>query len=222
MRSLAAAVVSRRAARVATHAESLVWISAKNRTTGAVESIGFWTGADHRVFSIGGQSRTYYGAGSLLEIPTIEASIGLEVRNITLGLSAISPEVEIALRGYECRFAPVQIHRAEYDDNGNLLAEPERIFKGWANSAPIVTPPIDGASRASLEVVSNARALTRYGALTKSDQFQRLRSGDRFRRYSTLTQSADIYWGQDRHRARDSTTTSRYVPTPPRHTDNSL
>jgi len=204
MRSLAAAVVSRRAARISTHAEILVWIEAKNRDTGGLEAAGFWTGEYHRAFTIGGQDRDYYGAGNVLQVPVIPAGIGLEVRNVEVSLSAVSPEVEIVLRGYDVRFAPAQIHRAEFDADGNLLAEPERIFKGWVNAAPIVTPVVDGVASASVQLVSSARALTRYGSLTKSDQCQRQRAGDRFRRYATLTQSADIYWGEEKARAREA------------------
>lgn len=176
----------------------LVWISAKHRTTGALERMGLWTGDDHQDFTIRGQTRTYFGAGRILQVPTIQAVVGLEVRRINISLAAVNNEVEVLLRGYDARFAPAEIHRAEFDGNGNLLAEPERLFKGWINAAPITTPPAGGTGTATLEIVSNARMLTRFGAMTKSDQMQQLRTGDRFRRWATLTRAAAIFWGEEK------------------------
>lgn len=200
MRDLAPAVAARRAARTSTHAEVLVWVSAKNRTTGAMETMGLWTGDDHSVFTIRGQDRTYYGAGNVLQVPAIQAVIGLEVRTLQVSLAAVSPEVELLVRGYDPRFAPCEIHRAEYDDDGNLLAAPERVFKGWVNGAPISTPAVGGSGGIALDLVSNARMLTRYGAATKSDQQQRRREGDRFRRYATLPSASTVYWGEEHMR----------------------
>ena len=196
MRSIDPAVATHRAARVHTHVEILVWVSARNRSTGAVETLGLWTGADHQAFTIGGEVRTYYGAGALLEIPDIEAGVGLEVRSYQVGLSAISPEVEMLLRGYDPRQAPVEMHRAEYDMNENLLAAPERIFKGWIDGTPIITPATGGNSTAALTIVSNARMLTRFAGVTKSDEVQRKRSGDRFRRYGSIADATEgPSWG---------------------------
>lgn len=201
MRTLPAAVVARRAARVSTHAEILVWVSAKNRSTGAVETLGLWTGADHQDFTIGGVVRPYYGAGNVLQVPDIEASIGIEVRTYQIGLSAISPEVEMLIRGYDPKFAPVEIHRAEFDDAGNLLGEPERIFKGTVDGTPIITPAIGGEAVATLDVVSNARMLTRHPGVTKSDQVQRARAGDRFRRWGSIAAEVPIVWGGKKAKA---------------------
>ena len=40
-----------------TDAHVLLWFQAKNRTTRAPETLGFWTGDDHREFLIGGEIR---------------------------------------------------------------------------------------------------------------------------------------------------------------------
>lgn len=209
MRSVSPAIAARRAARVAVNAHALVWIQAKNRATGAPETLGLWTGPDHMTFTIRGQARVYYGAGNVLQVPVIQAGLGLEVRSYQLGLAGVSPEIEIGLRGYDARFAPVEIHRAEFDDDDNLLAAPERVFKGWINDHPIVTPAIGGTATATIDVVSNARQLTRRGHLTKSDQHQRQRGGDRFRRYATLTAAATIYWGDKKANLADGLNAAR-------------
>lgn len=198
MRSTDPAVAAHRAGRVATHAEILVWITARHRSTGNPESIGFWTGVDHEVFRIGGQDRSYIGAGAMLDAPDIEAAPGLEVRRHTITLSALDPGVEQAVRGYDPRHAPVELHRAEYDGTGALLAAPERIFKGWIDGTPIMTPPIGGTATVALEIVSNSRMLTQYGGGTKSDAVQQQREGDRFRRYGSIAGEAQVFWGSER------------------------
>lgn len=198
MRTLPAAIAARRAARVSTHVENLVWVTAKNRSTGAAETLGLWTGVDHQNFTIAGQVRAYFGAGAVLQVPDIQATVGLEVRRYSIGLSAISPEVEMLIRGYDPKFAPVEIHRAEFDDDGNLLAEPERIFKGLVDGTPIITPAIGGEATATLDVVSNAVMLTRWAGVTKSDQVQRKRQDDRFRKYGSIAAKVPIVWGGEK------------------------
>ena len=198
MRFTAPAIIARRQGRGGTISHALVFVSAKNRATGDIEQLGLWTGDDHQQFTIGGQVRTYFGAGNVLDVPPVRTEIGLDVRRYRIGLSAISNEVQTLLRGYDPKGAPVEVHRAEFDGSGNLIAEPERIFRGWVNGAPITTGAMGGQSTAALECVSNTRMLTIYGSATKSDEVQRLRQGDRFRRYATAASSATVYWGETR------------------------
>lgn len=196
MKTLPAAIAAARAARTYTHVEALVWVEAMNRATGVTEAMGLWTGADHQTFTINTVARPYYGAGAVLDVPDIEATVGLEVRTYDVALSPISPEVEQLLRGYDPRQRRCEIHRAEFDRSGNLLAEPERIFKGTVDGTPIITAKIGGPTTATLRVMSNAHMLTRYPGVTKSDAVQRRRSGDRFRIYGSLANVPDIHWGE--------------------------
>lgn len=191
-------LAAHRAARSSTHAEALVWIEARNRGTGVIEAMGLWTGADHQVFVIGGAARTYYGAGNVLDVPDIPSRLGVAVQTLTLSVAFASPEVELLLRGYDPRGQKVEIHRAEFNGDGALITAPSRRFKGWVNEANTETGAIGSPSTASLELVSNARMLTRYGSATKSDQYQRLRLDDRIRRWASLTRTATVYWGQQK------------------------
>ena len=54
----------------------------------------------------------------------------------------------------------------------------------------------DGQSQLRIEVVSVTRELTRTNPGKRSDETQRLRSGDRFRRYTSTAQHWPIWWGE--------------------------
>lgn len=191
MRFIPPAVAVRRAGRVATHAEYLIWIRAKNRSTGAVEAMGLWTGADMRQI----MGRDYYGAGNVLRIEPIQSRVGIEVRSYEAGLSVVSPEVETLIRGYDVRLAPCEVHQAEFDDDGNLLAEPQRIFRGWIDGVDFPTAAVGDQSEWVVRLVSDAASLTIHGGDTKSDTVQQRRQGDRFRRYGSVA-DAEVAWGE--------------------------
>ena len=131
MQELTQAEIDHHAKREGTDTRVLVWIEAKNRATGATETMGLWTGDDHEDFTIGGQVRTYFAAGNVLNVDNIISEIGLNVRMHNITLSAISPEIEQLVRGYDVRLAPVEIHRVVRDlETGNLISAPRQIFKG--------------------------------------------------------------------------------------------
>ena len=178
-------------------AHALVWISARNRTTNAVESIGLWTGAQPQTFTIAGQARTYFGAGTLIDVPAIEYGVGTMVKTQTLRLSNIAPEVENALRAYEPRLAPVQIHRALFDPFSEaLVAEPHRVFQGYVDRVVFSTPPVGGQATCDVTLVSGARDLTRTLNLMRSDDGQRTRQpGDGFLKYANLSGLRRGNWG---------------------------
>lgn len=180
-------------------ARVLLWITAKNRGTGAAQTIGLWNGDDHADFSIGGATRTYYGAGTVLQLPVISYVTGFGVQAHTVDLAPLAPEIITAIRVYEPRFAPVEVHRALFNAaDMSLVAEPHRVFKGWIDAAPIQTPEIGSDGKVTLTLMSAARALTRSVAQMKSDATQQLRSGDRFRRWNTLSGAVDVAWGEIR------------------------
>ncbi|NOX39756.1 MAG: hypothetical protein GXP05_04380 [Alphaproteobacteria bacterium] len=178
-------------------ARQMIWITAKNRTTGAPETIGFWNGADHEVVTIGGVARTYYGAGTMLNVPRIITEIGVKVRTHRITFSSIAPEVQIALRQYDARFAPIEVHRVLLDlDTRALVSEPHRVLKGQINKHPIPTKKPGDSATLTLEIVTSARALTRTLALKKSDESQQLRGGDRFRKHADIAGEVITYWGE--------------------------
>ena len=178
---------------------ALIWISARNRSTNAVETMGLWTGSDHETFDFGGEPRLYYGAGNVVDLPQITMQAGLAVRMHRLGLTSLTPEAMQLIRGYDVRFAPVEVHRALFTTNTRLLAStPHLVLKGFVDEVNLGTPAAGGAASCVLGIVTQARVLTQALSLKKSDETQRLRSGDRFRRWTDVSGSVDVWWGAHR------------------------
>ena len=197
MRSYGSATSAALAARTGLSINALLWITATNRSTGAAETIGFWDGADNETFTIGGVNRIYYGAGSLIGIDAIIMTSGLNVQMQGITLSAISPEAEQAIRGYDMRLAPVEIHRAFFDPlSGNLLEEPTQMFTGWCDTLPLTRSAQGGPFTGKMNIASSSRSLTRNLGATKSDASLRERSStDAFRQYASIVKAVPYYWG---------------------------
>lgn len=175
----------------------LVWIVARDRVTGAPAPIGFWNGADHETITVEGQPRAYFGAATLLGIDSLVYGSGLEVRNASLSLAAISPEVEQAVRGYDTRLAAIEVHRILWDAVLNTMqGPPHLILRGQIDAAPISTPAEGGSGGITVSVTSSARSFTRTLALRRDDESQRRRNDDRIRRYATLSGVIPVKWGE--------------------------
>ncbi|SOC20584.1 hypothetical protein [Rhodobacter maris] len=185
------------ASRGPTRAHVLIWVSARNRTTGATETIGFWTGEDHARFDIDGEERIYYGAGATLSIDPIVLQTGLSVRTQRAALSQVSPEVQMAIRGYDSRHAPIEIHRALFDPvSGLLLAPPHLKLRGYIDRLNVKTPAEGGEGSIEVSIATAAKALTKALSRKRSDESLKARAaGDQFRKYASITDPVDTKWG---------------------------
>lgn len=182
--------------RKAYKARVLVWVVAKDGVTGAPAPAGLWNGDHDRAFTIGGETRVYGAAGSLLQVAPIVYQVGLDPRTHRIQLSPLDPAVAALFRGYDTRLAPVEVHRALFDPETNeLIAEPRRLIKGRLDKAPIPTPEVGGQVMIDVEVVTSLIDLQRTGTTLKSDAQQKLRSGDRFRRYNAISGEIPVTWG---------------------------
>jgi hypothetical protein len=177
---------------------ALVWIVARNWDTGAEETIGLWTGGDHRDFVIGGATRTYYGRSSLMQIEPIRYGKGLAVRTQRLFFGGISEEVELAIRGYDTRHARVEIHRALFEPGTHLLVDtPHRMFAGFIDRIRWPTPAKGGSERVEITLASAARSLTKGLPRYRSDATLKARNPeDAFRKYATVSDQIDTPWGR--------------------------
>lgn len=181
-----------------TNAHILVWIVAKNRTTGADESIGFWTGDDHQLFVINATERLYYGAGNVIDVPPVKAGTGITVRQHRITLAALTDEAIQLLRAYEPRQAKVEVHCAPFNiDTGAPLGTPIRRIKGTLNKAPETIGPKGGPSQLVLTVVSSARRLTMGVPLLRSSkELKRRNPNDRGREYADVAGDWVVPWGE--------------------------
>ncbi|MGD9864023.1 MAG: hypothetical protein AB7S99_12510 [Pseudodonghicola sp.] len=198
MRSYDAPTTAYMQSRGAWLAHIMIWISATDRESGALEEIGFWTGADHADFTIGGQSRTYYAAGAMLDADPIRLRTGLQVRTQRVRFSQIAPEVQQAIRGYEPRHKPVQIHRALFDPISELLiAEPHLVLRGYVDQLQIKTPVEGGEGSVEMTIATAARALTRKMGRKRSHATLTARAPtDDFRKYASIADKVEVDWGK--------------------------
>lgn len=173
---------------------------------GSAAQFGYWTGPDNvavNVVPVGGGtpvSRNFAGGGTLLDVPPIVDAIGLEARSITIGLDHISDAAGSpmdAVYGHNVRVARVEMHRGVFDPaTWNLVANPILLFAGRVDGAEIDDAAAGGEGGLSLTVINSAIDLTRTSTAMESDEQQRLRNGDRFRRYGDTAAQVETWWGQ--------------------------
>ena len=203
VRALDIATQSAIRARGALVPRNFVVFTTKNRSTGAPVIRGLWDDVEAVTLNVvSGEtgdvvSRNFIGDGAILSIDPIPMRIGLEVRTIQMVLSPLNTAVQTILRTDDPRGAKVEIYRGLLDPATMLLVANPRIrFLGKINGAPIETPGVGGEARATLKIVSHTRELTRTNPAKKGDETQRLRSGDRFRRYTGVAGEWAIFWGE--------------------------
>lgn len=182
------------------HNRVLVWVEARHHVSRAPMPMGLWDGRDHERFRVDGEDRDFYGAGAIQDLRPFTSEAGLVVRSYSLKLSAFSPEVRELVRGRSIRFAPVQIHLASFDPETGTLLGLQRVFSGVVDGAPEEIGAIGGDAGVSLEIVSNARILTRKATVLKSHASQAKRNGDSFFQYADVSGTVPVFWGRDRHR----------------------
>lgn len=176
---------------------ALIWIVAKDLSDNSDFPVGFWDGADHETFTVEAQSRLYYGAQGGFRLPSFIYRPGTQVATYTLPL-ALSPEAVTVLRGYNLRFAPIDIHCALFDAANMSLLDIQRVFRGEVDGTPIPTGKTGEAVHAELQIVTSARRGTQTSLAKKSNESQKLRSAtDTFRQYGSLGTVGNDPWGAD-------------------------
>ncbi len=199
MRTFAPDLLLRLQARLGLRVRLLLWAVPKNRTTGAPEPVGIWTGSDTRAFTIDGSPRVYAGAGGILRLSPIVSAVGTDIRTQRVTLAGIFPEVMEIVRQHDPHRAPVEIHRAVYHpDTLQLLDTPHRLFKGWIDKLKDTRPEEGGMATVELSLVSTARALTQTLTAKISDASQQRRAGDRALRHADVAGEVDVAWGEER------------------------
>lgn len=180
-------------------AQCLIYIYPRDRVTNAIVPIGFWTGDDHMDFTIDGATRTYYGAGNVLDVsdPVVYRT-GVDTSTWRFSMTTLTTEFNQMFRTYDPRLAAIEVHRAVFWTNSRaLVEEPHRLLKGWIETAPIEDPEEGGEPSCNVTCVTSAMALTKTLALFKSDAFQRTKSNDAMNKYASVSGSIPVAWGQN-------------------------
>lgn len=196
MRQVSPELAAHRTARKPEQVHHLLWLTAKDRSDGSPQTLGLWTGADAQVITIEGESRTYYGAGGVLSIEDVSGSAEELERTLTITVSSLHAQVVEALRVYDPRLAPMQLHRWVLDpETGLALDVPSREWKGRIMDVDLPLPPPGGTAEAMLRCVGSAWELTKGLSLKRSDAaLQAWSPGDMFRQYNTATSMTA--WGE--------------------------
>ena len=169
----------------------------------------FWTGPDNVTLNVvsasdgSTESRDYIGGGALVDVTAIVDGVGLEARSHSFGLNPLQTTNHDMVNGNNIRVAVVEMHRGLRDpDTWGLVADPQPYFLGRVDGLSHDVGGVDGDTPAdatmTLAVMGNQIDLTRINPALKSDEQQRLRSGDRIRRYADAAGSYDVWWGQAR------------------------
>lgn len=182
-------------------------LTVEGKTLGGSAAVwAYWTGEDNIAVNVvpAGEttpvSRNAVGGGTLLDVPAIVDAIGLEARSISLGLDHISDVAGSPMDmvyGNNVRVGRVELHRALFDPaTWNLVATPHLVFAGRVDGVSIDDAAAGGEGGLSLDAISSAIDLTRTNPAMESDEHQRRRSGDRFRRFGDTAGQVQTWWGQ--------------------------
>lgn len=173
---------------------------------GSVATFAYWTGEDNVAVNVvpagAGTpvSRNFVGGDTLLDVPAIVDAIGLEARSVAFGLDHISDAVGSPMDmvyGNNVRVARVELHRALFDPaTWNLVSTPHILFAGRVDGAAVDDAAAGGEGGLSLDAISSAIDLTKTNPAMESDEQQRRRSGDRFRKDSDTAGLIERWWGQ--------------------------
>lgn len=182
-------------------------LTVKGKTLGgSVAEFVYWTGEDNIAVNVvpAGEttpvSRNAVGGATLLGVPAIVDAIGLEARSVAFGLDHISSAAGSPMDmvyGNNVRVARVELHRALFDPaTWNLVSTPHILFAGRVDGAAVDDAAAGGEGGLSLEAISSAIDLTRTNPAMESDEQQRRRDGDRFRRFGDTAGQVSTWWGQ--------------------------
>lgn len=206
MRSFPTAITDALASGVRTfEMRDFIWVSAKNRSTGDPEAMGFWNGSvDVTAGFVDGftgeeESRAFIAAGALLGVGPVPMTSDLTVRNLTIRLSPISAAVEQLIRGFNARGAPLTYGRGVFDPRTKALLGPvQPWFVGFIDDVDLPTVSEGQTGAATVTVVSHTRELTITSPDVRSHESQLARSGgtDHFYADTAVVGEWEHYWGQ--------------------------
>lgn len=187
-------------------ARDFLWFVARNRVTGLPETVGFWSDLENvsaQVLdpdTLGTVTRSYYGAGGLIEIEGIPAVSTIQVQDVVIQMSQLDEMVQQAVRLYDLKQARVEIHRGLFDPVSRNLVAPAIVrFVGFVNLVDIRTPRENEAGGVQITCVSHTQELLRSNPSTRSHEDQRYTRdpNDFFFVDAGVSHAWDYQWGQN-------------------------
>lgn len=185
-------------------ARDFLWVEVRNRDTGATVTDGMWSDygtIDAAVMNPDtglSETRTFTGAGGLIQISDIPLVNNLTVQNVTITLNQILEHVNDLLRGYDPKQGRVEIYRGLFDPaTRKMVAAAECRFVGFIDEIEITTPKEGDEGGVTITCTSHTQELTRSNPDTRSDASQRLRSAtDNFFQDAAIVGDWNFFWGK--------------------------
>lgn len=178
------------------------WIEAKNRDTGAPETLGLWTGDENIPRNVqtptGGLTTREYLGGTNLSVANMKLVADLTDEPVTVSMSQIAAATQQLVRGYDVRLAYCEIHATSWV-GGEFSSDPQLQFIGIVDDVQIGTPEVGG--QGSIGLIIRSELMTQLLApnpAKSSDSHQKRRqAGDRFSEYSGTMQARKVQWRKD-------------------------
>lgn len=187
-------------------ARDFLWLVARDRSTGALFSYGFWSdvgdvSAPMLNPNTGlAETRNFEGSGTLIQISDIPLVANLTVQTITVSVNQIDPAVENIVRGYDLKQARVEVYRGLFSPVSRQLVAPAiNRFIGFVDEIEIKTPKEGEEGSVTLTCASHSQEFTRYNPGTRSHEDQKKRDpDDDFFVDASTVGEWEHFWGQKR------------------------
>lgn len=181
-----------------------LWIVARDRSTGNPYPYGFWSDVGSvsvqvvNPLSQQAVTRSFEGAGTLIQISDIPAVSNLTVQTVTIEMSQINDSVATIVRGYDLKQARVEVFSGYFDPDTRALLEPAFCrFQGFVDQSEIKTPKEGEAGSIVLTCNSHLAELTRSNPETRSHATQQRRDGnDGFFQDVAAVGEWNVDWGR--------------------------
>ncbi len=173
------------------------WLRARNRDTGAVETMGLWSGDEDISQQVespeGGFTTRSYLGGCNLRVDGIQYVADLTDNPVSVSLSQIADAAQQLVRGYDVRLAYCEIHATSWV-GGAFASPPQLLWVGVVDDVSIATPDVGGEGQMGFSVRSEIMSqLTAINPAKSSDSHQKRRqAGDRFSEYSAVIKSRTV------------------------------
>lgn len=185
-------------------ARDFLWLVARDRSTGALFSYGFWSDVgDVQAPMLNpntglAETRNFEGSGTLISISDIAMEASITMQTITINLNQIDEAVNNIIRGYDLKQGQVEVYRGLFSPLSRQLVAPAiNRFIGFVDQITVNTPKEGEEGSVTLTCASHSHEFTRYNPSTRSHEDQKRRDPDDdfFVDASTIGER-EHFWGQ--------------------------